>query len=205
VRDDDAFRLGGRDRREDDLGGVAVGDVFTLKRRGGVTSNGVGQLIEPQARQVEPTRAAVDEQSSIDLLLNACGKIGRALDVERHDDDAARQRAEESRHPLGAVLAPKQDALAFGNAAPVKLARELEGRVAQPPVSPALRAQAAPVREGYVVAVRHCGVEEADERSSHHLHNKSRGAATATAVVTLGGGVTRAVCRVFARCCNMTA
>ncbi|HEV7820552.1 MAG TPA: hypothetical protein VGO84_05180, partial [Burkholderiales bacterium] len=66
--------------------------------------------------------------------------------------DAARQASEEGRDPRGAVLAPEQHALAFVNAATVKLARESPRRVAQSLVRPALDAQAAPVREGRFIA-----------------------------------------------------
>src|SRR5437763_1205927 len=93
--------------------------------------DGPSQFIEPQARQIEQTVAAVQKQSGVDLLLNAGDKRRRALHIERHDDDAARQRTEKSRYPLGAVLAPEQDALAFVDAAMVKFAGELIGRVAQ--------------------------------------------------------------------------
>jgi hypothetical protein len=169
-----------------------------------VRGDRIGQLIEAQARQIEPALAAVDQQTRIDLPLHAGDEIGRALDIERHDDDATRQRAKESGHPLGAVLTPQEDALAFGNAAPFEFARELKRRVAQPSVRPALRSQAAPVRQRRLRAVRGGGVEKADERRSHRLYDKTRGAAAAIAVVTLDGGVTRGVCRDFAPCCNMT-
>src|SRR5205085_4281800 len=103
LRDDDAFRLGGRPRCEDDFGDVVFGNVSARERRRFVMGDSVGQFIEPEPWQVKLTIRAVYKQPGIDLLLHAGDEIGRAFNVERHDDDAARKAAEESRHPLGAV------------------------------------------------------------------------------------------------------
>src|SRR5436305_13946632 len=131
--------------------------------------DGVCQFVESESRQIEQAIAAVHEQPGMDLLLNAGDEVGGAFDIERHDDDAARQASEEGRDPLGAVLAPEQDALAFVNAATVKLARELKRCIAQSLVRPALDAQTAPMREGGFVAAR-CGlIKKADEIYSHGL------------------------------------
>ena len=61
VRDDDALRLGGRPRREDDLGDVVFANVFAGEGGRRVMRDGLGQLVESDARQVERAIAAVYE------------------------------------------------------------------------------------------------------------------------------------------------
>src|SRR5437588_10769999 len=104
---------------------------------------------------------AEQEEARLRLSLNACDEVGRALNVERHDDDAAERAAEEGRDPLGAVPGPEHDALAPAYAARVEFAREAKGGLGHAPVRPTRVRQSAPVREGGLRAAREIIVEVA--------------------------------------------
>src|SRR5205085_7731644 len=110
---------------------------------------------------------AEEQEARFSLSLNACDEVGRALNVERHDDDAAERAREEGRDPLGAVPGPEHDALALLNAARVEFAREAEGGLGHAPVRPSLVPQSAPGREGGLRAALQIIVEVAVGRRTH--------------------------------------
>ena len=84
-----------------------------------------------------------DAKLGVYLLGHALGEVGSGNLVDGNNDHAAQQASEEDDHPLGAVLAPDEDFVAFGDLARVQLARETM-RVGQHiAVRPALRAIAA--------------------------------------------------------------
>jgi hypothetical protein len=106
-----------------------------------MTPDDIDQLIEAQRRLsiFEMARLLLAEQKQFGLHLppRAIGEIGRALFVQRDRDRAAPQTTEERRDPFGAVLTPKNNAVAFAYAARFKLTRELKGRPREPGVRPA--------------------------------------------------------------------
>src|SRR5687767_11419770 len=68
---------------------------------------------------------AVKQQLRFCLLFNAGNEIKSAVRVERHDDHAAQQTAEERSDPFRAVFCPQQNAVTFANAALFKVTRKL--------------------------------------------------------------------------------
>ena len=120
-----------------------------------------------EARGVLSRLGAEEQKARFRLPQDACDEVGRALQVERHDDDAAEQAAEEGRDPLGAVRRPDDDALAATDAARFEFAREASGRLRDAPVRPALDAQPASVGEGVFVAALQEVFEVAVESRTH--------------------------------------
>ena len=115
VRDDDAFRLGGRARREDDLGDVVARD---RRPAGGVagrvqSSSCSFQTGAPATSRERRDVLADQDQLGADDARDAREEIRRRAVVDRHDDDAAEQAAPERDDPLGPVLAPEDDFVAL--------------------------------------------------------------------------------------------
>ena len=110
MTDDNALRLGGRSRREDDLRDIVARDRHGRHRPVGRPVE-VSQL--PDVREAL-WRFAVDvvadeDHARSNLAVHPLDEVdGRAI-VDGNDDDAREQATPVADHPLGTVLAPEDD------------------------------------------------------------------------------------------------
>ncbi len=134
VGDDDALGLGGRARREDDLGDVVAPDGNLRGRARGRDERRPVELVQlpRSARRRCRGTGGTSCPTSTSLRLHdprdAGEKVGRRAVVDRHDDDAVQQAAPERDDPLGAVLGEEDDLVAFAQAGGMQAAPRIRAR-----------------------------------------------------------------------------
>ena len=130
MRDDDAFRIGGRARGEHDLGDVVARDGDG--RRIAAAPFHLVQLPHRRVdRRADWRHVLTDrDQTGADDGADAREKIGRGSIIDRHDDDADEQTTPERDDPLRTVLAPDDNFVAFPESQLVQACGESVGRAA---------------------------------------------------------------------------
>src|SRR5215469_1521523 len=120
MRDHDALRLGCRTGGEDDLERVVAIGLHGLVNIGRVMADRFSQVLEfdrGYTGDLFCMFARTDHQFRRHLPLNTARKVRRSPIIQRYGDRTAQGTTEESRHPLGRILTPEQDAVSFSDSA----------------------------------------------------------------------------------------
>jgi hypothetical protein len=108
-----------------------------------------------------------DDEFGCDVFDDSGSEFRRARGVERNDDDAAEEAAEESGDPVGGVGSPEHEALAGGDAAAVEFGGETAGEMGEFAVSGAIAADAAMSHNRCLVSVLEKIRDQAGEIRAH--------------------------------------
>src|SRR5437867_11857294 len=88
-------------------------------------------LLQLQNRNAQiserPGFRAANQELGANLMLNARDKMRIALNIQRHNDRAAKCTAQETGDPLWTVFSPEQHAISLSDSARLQFARELKG------------------------------------------------------------------------------
>ena len=171
VRQNHALRVRGGAGSKDDLYGVLAAQIARRVRIGAMMRHKLGQSFQFQGRQTRIQAlnfARAYEQPGVHLPRNTESEIARTDSIHGHDQHAAQHASPESGDPLGAILAPDHDAVAFADLTRFELPRELRRRLCDPAVRPAHRAVAPAVHAGNLRTARIETVQILDHRLAPH-------------------------------------
>ena len=170
VRDDNAFGLGGRPRREDDLGHIVAAD----RRRTEVVRCRIRIPIElvqlPDLRAVDRDRRHVltdEDEPGSDDPADPREKFRRGAIIDRNHDDAVKQASPERNDPLRTVFAPEHNLVARAESEPAQPGRKSAGGAPDLPVGVPAGPEAIVVHEKIAAGAGEV-VEEIDERIASH-------------------------------------
>ena len=171
VRQNHAFRVRRGAGSEDDLHGVLAAQIACRVRIGAMLRDKLGQSFQFEYRQTRIQTlnfARAYEQPGVYLPRNTESEIARTDSIHGYDQHAAQHASPESGDPLGAVVAPDHDAVAFGDLPRFELSRELRRRLCDPAVRPPHRAVTPAVHTGDLRTARIETVQIFDHRLAPH-------------------------------------
>jgi hypothetical protein len=168
VLDDDTLRIGRRAGGEQHLGDVVA--CHSDLSGSSVRRFPLNRTKRPfRDRKFDPARlVAPYQQCRLCDSLDGRNQIAGRPVVDRNDNGACEHAAPECSQPLGTVLAPKKDLVAFPNAEVLKPERERPCRIAELGVCVAVDSQAVVVDEELIVGTRQI-LEHAQQGVSVHL------------------------------------
>ena len=156
VGEDHALGVGGGAGGKNDLQHVLAAQLRRGVGGARVARQCLRQGFEQQDRQggrQTGLRAGAEQEFGVHFARDPLDEIFCCDAIHRHHYRAAQHAAEKRRHPLGAVFAPEQDAVAGGDVAGFQLAGELAGGLGDLAVGPTQSAVAALVDVGGLRAV----------------------------------------------------
>jgi hypothetical protein len=119
-------------------------------------------------REIESWLRIIGEQQfRRNLLLNSRDKIRCGLEIDWNNDRAAQETTIKSDNPLGAILTPKQDAIAGANVSRLEFSCELKSTRCEPCKGPSCDPQTAPVHHRDLLASRDAVIKKTEQRLPH--------------------------------------